>query len=272
MNVFIGGLLENLEGIVETNFAQLVSPFRDHPKEDAGFFITVRHSLSKAQSPVQANLFHLPFFVLTKDEGFFKKNIAIHCTENSTKVNLNMSMSGQSCSIARPIISSFKPSVKANKNCLSLLDDHFWVYFMSLEEQMQATKKPEKKEDAEPIFQSKDSKGASKDTEPIFQSKDSKGTSKLSMSEKITLEEEDIITEKQDQEKEQDLYILVVRKEYKAENLLKVFDIYTQQRDFKDFLALRLKEIKIDFRSLASLSAVANVSFPDFYQQPNFSI
>ena len=132
LNLFIGDLAQNFPRIFESTFAPLSSAWQFYTKEEPGLLITTTHSLTRRQNPSPNTIIHIPFMVITKDAGFFKNNLAIHCTENRSHLYDEINSSQRS--FRETIVSKFKPARKANRDCLGVLDNHFWRYFMKLED------------------------------------------------------------------------------------------------------------------------------------------
>lgn len=204
-----------------------------YSKEEPGLLITSRHSLVKGQHPAQTTIFHLPFFVFTKDVGFFKNNMAIHCTENSPTLYLDDSILNKPLTGA--VFSKFKPMIKAKKGALSHLDDNFWSYFKDLEESLAAKKSADRALGLEDILFEKDS---------------------VLLSEPMTPKSEigPVVSEPE-------LYVLFIKKEFLRKDLLKDFDVSTKLQEYNNFLTLRFKEIEISFNSLITFSALASVIY-----------
>ena len=85
INIFLGSL--------EQYCNDRNSPFQDlralnctiiNYNGDLGFKLTVKHSMTLKDQGETETLFALPFLSITKDIGFFKENIIVHCTENDS--------------------------------------------------------------------------------------------------------------------------------------------------------------------------------------------
>jgi len=239
MNVFIGDLAQRYKVIEKTAFKDLVSIEEQQENaigEALGLLVTMRHSLTLRPNPAVSTIFHLPFFVLTKDVGFFKENIAIHSSENGLSMQRNASIINSEKLEDDMFISKFKPLAKAERGCLSQLDENFWRYFMKLEETLT---KPVERVEEEDIA----------DDIPVLKRFITAPTYVLSQE----IKEASLSF--------QPLYVLFLSKKNLRKEILKDLDYCFPQTDLNDVLIFRMKELSFSLGSLCSFSAVVNVSF-----------
>jgi len=242
LNVFIGDLAQRSKVIEQTPFKELL-PIEEGELvvgEALGLLVTMRHSLTLRSNPAVSTVFHLPFFGLTKDVGFFKENIAIHCSENGLSMQRNASIINSEKVENETFISKFRPWVKADRHCLAQLDDNFWSYFRKLEESL--SQPVEREEEDEEIFEI-----------PALKRHLTAPNYMLSQ-----------LVDERSVSFAQPLYVLFIRKKHLRKEILKDFDECFQQSDLNDLIIFRMKEVNFSFSSLCSFSAVFNVNI-SFY-------
>jgi len=249
MNVFIGDLTKNIDVISGTAFTELVSSTSNDLEKGSGLLITIKHSLTRKQNSFHNTILHLPFMVLTKDMGFFKDNVTIHCSE-ALPVLVNPGAHGPKL-LKEAIISKFRPGVRAKKNCLAMLDEKFWLYFRHLEYEL-SQPKGEKVEIEEVLEE--DEEDSHDEEERLI---DLLPTLKrfTTLPDRITFEKE----AENFFNSAQSLYVLFLSRKYLRRELLKDFDIGKRKKEFNDYITFRLKELSVSFNSLSSFSSIVNV-------------
>ena len=254
MNIFVGDLTKNMEVISDTTFAELASSSSNDLEKGLGLLVTIKHSLTRKENMYHNTILHLPFFVLTKDMGFFKDNIAIHCSE-AMPVLVNPAENGPKVS-KEAIISKFRPGFRAHKECLANLDEKFWHYFRELEAELSRPKK-EAGDQGEVIKEIDEEEEDDED-------ENEKLINLLPSLKRFSTVPDRIMFEKGKESlfnSAQSLYVLFISKRYLRRELLKDFDIGKRTKDFKDYVTFRLKELSISFNSLNSFSSIASVIF-----------
>jgi len=223
MNVFIGNLADHYQGIESSPFANLYLLEKDIETEDqdAGLQITFKHSLTSnghGAGSKKSALLHFDLFTITRDLGFFRDNVVVHCTE-AGRANFDQNCSFHHLEDDRVIFSKFQPVLKVRRDFGTYLDDNFWSYFLNLEER----------------FHTKDPMGYHSGSPERFSAKMSKKSG--------------IFRDKA--EEESPIYALFLRKKNKRKSLLKYLEIDGFRKRFRNFMALWIKEINIDFYELS---------------------
>lgn len=239
-NVFIGNLADYYQGIEMSPFANLYLLEKDieNDTEDSGLQITFKHSLTRngyAAGSKKSTLLHFDLFTMTRDLGFFRDNMVVHCTEAGV-TNVDKNTSFQNPEDDHVVFSKFQPIVKVRKDFGTYLDDNFWSYFLSLEER----------------FHTKDPMGYNqnspdKNFNRVFK-RDSAGRSGKDALFRDKAEEDSPI------------YALFLRKKNKRKTLLKYLELDGHRKRFRSFMALWIKEIHLDFVELATFHALVSVS------------
>jgi len=201
----------------------------DNDSEDSGLQITFKHSLTSngyAAGSKKSTLLHFDLFTMTRDLGFFRDNMVIHCTE-AGKANVDANTSFQNPDDDNVVFSKFQPIVKVRKDFGTYLDDSFWSYFLSLEER----------------FHTKDPMGYNKNSPDknfnrVYK-RDSAGRSSAA-------------------EEDSPIYALFLRKKNKRKTLLKYLELDGFRKRFRNFMALWIKEIHLDFVELSTFHSLVS--------------
>ncbi len=248
MNVFIGDLTKNTDVITDTAFTELVSSTSNDLERGSGLLVTIKHSLTRKQNSFHNTILHLPFMVLTKDIGFFKDNVTVHCSE-ALPILVNPQTHGPKL-LKEAIISKFRPGVRAKKNCLAMLDEKFWSYFRHLEIELSQPKA--EKVDIEEVIE-EDEEDEHDEEERLIDM--------LPALKRFTTLPDRILFEKETEffNSAQSLYVLFLSKKYLRRELLKDFDIGKRKKEYNDYITFRLKELSVSFNSLSSFSSIVNV-------------
>ncbi len=237
LNLFIGDLAEYFNELENSPFANLylLNEKDLETKEDySGFSLTFNQSLNPAHINDPKMIFHLPFLSITRDTGFFKDNIIVHSAESQTH-NFFNSFENPSFDPKQPLVSSFQPLMKANKDFILQLDGFFWNYFLSTEQKC-------KKHNSTPQ-RIKFNGGISSVASPI------KG---LIIGRPSSLGNE---------EEHDSVYVLFLRRKQMRRRLRRELEKDGHQKAFRNFTALLIKEIHISFSSVDVLISLMNVSF-----------
>ena len=245
-NVFIGNLADYYQGIEMSPFANLylLEKDIDNDSEDSGLQITFKHSLTRngyAAGSKKSTLLHFDLFTMTRDLGFFRDNMVVHCTE-AGMTNIDKNTSFQNLEEDHAVFSKFQPIVKVRKDFGTYLDDNFWSYFLSLEERFH-TKDPMGYHQSSPDKSfnrvlKRDSAGGRSTRGALFRDK---------------------------AEEDSAIYALFLRKKNKRKTLLKYLELDGHRKRFRNFMALWIKEIHLDFVELATFHALVSVRNRAFY-------
>ncbi len=138
LNVFIGKFDKySMTSDELSPFYHLYGSSLNNPHDD-GLIFKVVHSIDKHQNRFSQTILHLPFLAITRDLGFFKDNIVVHCSDN--QIPLKKSAHHTKFDYSENPIIKIKPLLKANDTFLEYLDDNFWKYFLNLEKFLQVKK------------------------------------------------------------------------------------------------------------------------------------
>lgn len=240
LNLFFGDLGKYCSTLIATPFHNLYSVLEKDSlskKMDQGLTISLCHSLSSSEEKVYQTLLYIPFLSLTRDQGFFKDNLIVHCTESSKP-----SREGQG---RDSIDFKIRPMIKVTNQFMANLDEKFWRYF----------------KDFEKFYRNKDDKQKMESMVSVEQSNSSSIKSDKMEGEKLFSIEGEGSSEKDIEEKEPDsrpkVYMLFARKKILLKDLAMQFEI--GETDFRNFLVLKLREINIRFNSFRSFCCLKYV-------------
>lgn len=240
LNLFFGDLGKYCSTLIATPFHNLYSVLEKDSlskKMDQGLTISMCHSLSSSEEKVQQTLLYIPFLSLTRDRGFFKDNIIIHCTESSKPTREGQGKDS--------IDFKIRPMIKATNQFMANLDEKFWRYF----------------KDFEKFYRNKEDKPKYESMVSVEQSNSSSIKSDKTEGERLFVIEGEGGSEKDIEDKGLDsrpkVYVLFARKKILLKDLAMQFEI--GETDFRNFLVLKLREINIRFNSFRSFCCLKNV-------------
>lgn len=207
----------------------------DQEDREPGLLITVKHSLTSRPNAIRRTILHLSLIAITRDTGFFRDNLVVHCSEASP-IGPQTRDDMEKRDDRGAVVSKFQPIVRAKKDFTDHLDDSFWGYFLRLERSFKKHSPSEHEE----IYDK--SLGKFDKSTGKFYSRDAH---------RDEFPDSDELTS--------GLYVLCIRRKYLRRSLLKKLEINGADKSFRNFLALWIKEITISFNSLNSLSNLISV-------------
>jgi len=221
LNVFVGspGKSNYLAG---TPFENLNDTSLYFKPLFSGLTIKLVHSLDKSDQKLAHTLMELPFFSITRDQGFFKDNIMVHCTETrNAKPGENLSEE------SLPML-KLKPLLKTVEGPIDYFDEKFWRYFKQFEKFLKSNEGHESFDLPNIPLSKKDDRLAS-----------SKAFRFGGMGESLA------------PSKEPQIYILFARKKVLKKSILRHFNV-SGEEDLKNFTTLKLNKLVLEFSSLKS--------------------
>lgn len=196
-----------------------------------GFKLTVKHSLTFKSQGETETLFSLPFLSITKDVGFFKENIIVHCAESHSTLEEKKSSRNLFAPKNNEII-VLKPLKQVKRNFIKELDDNFWRHFLHIEKEITSKNSLLEESDLE----------ISLDAHSSFSP----------VSDRNVFAPED---------QESPIFMLYVQKKHLHQKLAKAFfDIQGANKDCQDLKSLRIKEFGLSFANLDSLLTIISVT------------
>lgn len=237
MNIFIGNIYKYYREDEESPFETLIglNPINLN-NEPQGFLITAKHSMTLGTYDKTQAIFYLPFLSITKDMGFFKDNTIIHCTESFSTCD-GKKLGVNELGTQESVIFKLKPLTEARKDFLKKLDEDFWKYFLSVEQN---------------IMPSNSFNNSTVVDLPLDSCYSERSRINTMQNQREVIDHQDI---------ESNVYLLSVRKRYLHKDLLKAFDINGASKKFSNLFMLRIKEISVFFNSLPSFVKLASVTF-----------
>ena len=231
LNIFFGNIKEYI--VKENNF------FRDfidinsvliNNDEATGIIITTKHSMAYDRLKQEAkNILYLPFIAVTRDVGFFKDNVIIHCTESPEKAPMNQNSPAD-------VTIRLIPEIKSDIQGMDDFDQNFWKYFLKVERSFKTVNQ-------------------SKFEESFVETSDIRGASHMfSSNMKFNMGVEREVFDKP-------VYILYFRKENLHKDILKVFSVQGAKKNFQNLTVMRAQELSIHFDSMKSLNSIASVIY-----------
>ena len=231
LNIFFGNIKDYI--VKENDF------FRDftgtnnsfiYNDEATGIIITNKHSMVRDGLEQEANnIVYLPFIAITRDVGFFKDNIIIHCAENPEKVPMNQNSPAD-------VTVRLIPEIKSDIQGMNDFDQNFWKYFLKVERSFKTVNQ-------------------SKFEESFVETSNIKATSRMlssNMKFYVSLDREVF---------DKPVYILYFRKENLHKDILKVFTVKGAKKSFQNLTVMRVQELSIHFDSMKSLNSIASVIY-----------
>jgi len=220
--VFVGnpGKLNYLVGTPFENLNDTSVYFKQTPSQ--GLIVQLVHSLDKPENRLVHTLIDLPFLSITRDQGFFKDNIMVHCTE-SRSVKPGGKMDEESIPMLK-----LKPLLKTIDQPIDYFDEKFWRYFKQFEKFMKSNE-GDHSFDLPNIPLSKKDRLAS-----------SKAFRFGGMGESMA------------PSKEPQIYILLARKKVLKKGILRHFNVSGDEH-LKNFTTCKLNKLIWEFSSLKSL-------------------
>jgi len=222
LNVFVGhpGKSDYLVGTPFENLSE-TSLFFKQPVSQ-GLIIRLVHSLDRPEHKLVQPLIDLPFFSITRDQGFFKDNLMVHCAETK-----NLRPGGKFIEDQAAII-KLKPLMKTIDGPIDYFDEKFWRYFKQFEKFLKSNESEDSFEMPN-IPLSKIDRLASSKAFRFGGMGESHGLSK-----------------------EPQIYILFARKNVLKKGLLRHFQVSGGEQ-FANFTTLKLNKLILEFNSLRSI-------------------
>lgn len=194
-----------------------------------GFKLTVKHSLTLKDQGETETLFSLPFLSITRDIGFFKENVIIHCTESNSALEEKKSTRNLFGLKSNEIL-MLLPLTQARRDFIKELDDNFWRYFLSTEKEITSKNSILEESDVE----------ISLDAQSSFP----------------PISDRNILAMESSQSP---IFLLYAQRKHRYRSLVKVIDLQGRNKDFQDLKSLKIKEFSICFQNLNSLLTLSSV-------------
>lgn len=125
VNLLIGDVMKYFTK--EDALTKELSIFLAETEEITGVNISIKHSMTQKIVDEEVKcILYLPFLSVTKDVGYFKNNMVVHCSKNPSYYPTNKNLS-------RKVLIRVLPKLKSDLEYLKDLDQNFWRYFLKSE-------------------------------------------------------------------------------------------------------------------------------------------
>jgi len=247
LNLFIGNLMKYSAESENSPFHHLYLSSLNSKQINDGLVIRIIHSLDKTENRFSQPILDLPFLALTRDQGFFKDNIVVQCTESRNIIKTSQMLNCQGNDNA---ILHIKPLLKTSRDFIERLDKTFWSYFLDLEK----------------FLKKKGTTLTRQNSEVITFRDTSIAKGKRSTFEKLFSMDN---IEEDTRDDSSQVYVLFARKKNLRKHLAKHFDIVEPENNLKNFLILKIDQLSLTINSFSSFLTVKTVMiyliFPFIY-------